>query len=84
MYITNLDISVIKIKFSYFSTKTYAVDTQKNRFNETVLLSIQNKCKKKIQNFTLKIVFLVSRPMVQGKLSIEAHEISDLNGFFKK
>ena len=28
--------------FSYFSTKTYVVGTQKNRFNETVLLSTQN------------------------------------------
>ena len=27
--------------FSYFSTKTYAVCTQKNRLNETVLLSTQ-------------------------------------------
>ena len=26
---------------SYFSTKTYVVGTQKNRLNETVLLSIQ-------------------------------------------
>ena len=31
-------------KFSYFSTKTYVVGTQKNRLIETVLLSIQNKC----------------------------------------
>ena len=30
--------------FSYFSTKTYVVGTQKNRLNETVLLSTQNKC----------------------------------------
>ena len=29
--------------FSYFSTKTYAVGTQKNRLDETVLLSTQNK-----------------------------------------
>ena len=28
--------------FSYFSTKTYVVGTQKNRLNETVLLSTQN------------------------------------------
>ena len=28
----------------YFSTKTYVVGTQKNRLNETVLLSTQNKC----------------------------------------
>ena len=34
--------SVTKIYFSYFSTKTYVVGTQKNRLNETVLLSTQN------------------------------------------
>ena len=28
--------------FSYFSTKTYVVGTQKNRLNEMVLLSTQN------------------------------------------
>ena len=31
-------------KKSYFSTKTRLVGTQKNRLNETVLLSIQNMC----------------------------------------
>ena len=36
--------SKIKNKFSYFSTKTYVVGTQKNRLNETVLLSTQNIC----------------------------------------
>ena len=30
--------------FPYFSTKTYVVGTQKNRLNETVLLSTQNIC----------------------------------------
>ena len=35
---------VIKNYFSCFSTKTYVVGTQKNRFNETVLLGIPNKC----------------------------------------
>ena len=30
--------------FSYFSTKTYVVGTQKNRLDETVLLSTQNMC----------------------------------------
>ena len=29
---------ITKIKFSYSSTKTYVVGTQKNRLNETVLL----------------------------------------------
>ena len=33
---------VIKNQFSYFSTKTYVVgSTQKNRLNETILLSIK-------------------------------------------
>ena len=31
-------------KLSYFSTKTYIVGTQKNRLNETFLLSAQNIC----------------------------------------
>ena len=30
--------------FSYFSTKTYVVGTQKNRLNDTVVLSAQNRC----------------------------------------
>ena len=30
--------------FSYFSTKTYVVGTQKNRLNETVIMSTQNTC----------------------------------------
>ena len=34
--------SLTKKIFSYFSTKTYVVGTQKNRLNETVLLSSQN------------------------------------------
>ena len=33
-----------KIFFSYFSIKAYVVGTQKNRLNETVLLSTQNIC----------------------------------------
>ena len=35
---------VKKILFSYFSTKTYVVGTQKNCLNETVLLSTNNIC----------------------------------------
>ena len=35
---------VPKIICSYFSTKTYVVGTQKNRLNETVLLSTPNIC----------------------------------------
>ena len=34
--------------FRYFSSKTYVVDTQKNRLNETVLLSTQKLIGKKI------------------------------------
>ena len=33
-----------KTIFIYFSSKTYVVGTQKNRRNETVLLSTQNTC----------------------------------------
>ena len=36
--------SVIANYFSYFSTKTYVVGTQKNRLNETVILSTDNTC----------------------------------------
>ena len=38
------DKSVPENYFSYFSTKTYIVGTQKNRLDETVLLSTQNTC----------------------------------------
>ena len=36
--------TVAKIQFSYFSTKTFVVGTQKDRLNETVLLNTQNIC----------------------------------------
>ena len=36
-----------EIKFSYFSSNTHVVGTQKNRLNETVLLSTQNMCSKR-------------------------------------
>ena len=35
---------VLKNHFSYLSTKTYVVGTQKNCLNEMVLLSTQNTC----------------------------------------
>ena len=38
------DKCVIENCFSYFSTKIYVVGTQKNRLNETVLLSTQHLC----------------------------------------
>ena len=36
-------IGGIKKIFSYFSTKTYVVGTQKNSLNKTILLSTKNK-----------------------------------------
>ena len=35
---------ILKLFFSNLSTKTYVVGTQKNRLNETVLLSTKNIC----------------------------------------
>ena len=54
--------------FSYFSTKTYVVGTQKNRLNETVLLSTQNihfKCwlRKYLQLYA-EIFFILILPSV--------------------
>ena len=43
-YIRPLVKSAYQIFFSYFSTKTYVVGTQKSGLNETVLLSTQNIC----------------------------------------
>ena len=40
------DSEAIKNLFSYSSTKTHVVGTQKNRLIETVLLSTQNTCLK--------------------------------------
>ena len=37
-------ICLIKSELAYFSTKTYVVGTQKNRLDETVLLSTQIIC----------------------------------------
>ena len=59
------------IKKSYFSTKTYVVGTQKNRLNETVLLSTQNTCKnwwvRKYSQLYANI-FCLSRPLVNDNL----------------
>ena len=49
---------VVENYFLYFSSKTYVVGTQKNRLNETVLLSTQNTClnwwvRKNYNNFML-------------------------------
>ena len=43
-YVRPPDKSVNEYYFSYFSTKTYVVGTQKNHLAETVLLSTQNTC----------------------------------------
>ena len=59
-------LCVTKNSFSYFSTKTNVVGTQKNRLNEMVLLSTQNKLmgKKIFYNLTLKnFVYLNCGPM---------------------
>ena len=42
LIVVSPDKSVIKNSFCYISTKTYVVGTQKNRLNETVLLSMHN------------------------------------------
>ena len=39
-----LQISVHIGKLIFFSSKTYVVDTQKNRLNETVLMRTHNTC----------------------------------------
>ena len=39
-----LKLCVTEKWFSYFPIKTYVVGAQKNRLNETVLLSPQNIC----------------------------------------
>ena len=38
-------LSVLQNYFSYFSTKTYVMGTQKNHLNEMVLLSTENMFK---------------------------------------
>ena len=54
----------VRVKNNYFSTKTYVVGTQKNRLNETVLLSSQNMFKqvdKKIATILgSQIVFILT------------------------
>ena len=53
---------MIENNSSYFLTKTYVVGTQKNRLNETVLLSTQNMFKlmgKKIMTILCSKVLLI-------------------------
>ena len=62
----------MKNLFSYFSTKTYVVGTQKNRLNETVLLAPKTYVKteeyENIYNFTLKLC--LSKPVIQYKVKV--------------
>ena len=63
---TDLQIRVGIGKLLSFSSKTYVVDTQKNRLNETVLLSTKNIClnrwiRKYLQFYPQK--FCLSMPM---------------------
>ena len=56
---------LLKISFSYFSTKTYVVGAQKNRLNETVILSNPKhmfELTDKKKNI-LTLFFCVSGPM---------------------
>ena len=43
-FLNNLQALRTKTLFSYFTTETYVVGTQKNCLYETVLLSTQNIC----------------------------------------
>ena len=58
---------------SYFSTKTYVVDTQKNRLNATVLLRTQNTRLNRgygeNHNFMLKILLNWSKLIVRAFFS---------------
>ena len=63
----------LKIIFSYLSTKTYVVGTQKNRLNETVLLSTQNTC----LNFYLKKKVSLSETMIY--YGISENKIEDIS-----
>ena len=59
--------TLVEKQFSYFSTKTYVVGTQKNRLSETVLLSTQNICSelqvRKYLHWYVEI-FCLSKPVV--------------------
>ena len=64
--------------FSHFSTKTYVVGTQKNRLNETVLLSTQNICSdcwvRKYLEFYAKNVDL-TEPLKGYSLSLQSYSV---------
>ena len=76
--VSGLQIRMHKWFFSYFSTKTYVVGTQKNHLNETVLLSTQNMfkfigkkiipvlCSKNLLNWTCEYAY---KPSTYKELS---------------
>ena len=69
--------SIAKIWFSYFSIETYVVGTQKNRLNETVLLSNHNICynewvRKYLQFYAEN--FCLFKPVVKENIE-PVHEI---------
>ena len=57
------DKSETEIYFSYFSTKTYVMGTQKNHLNEMALLSTQNMFKLIDRE---KTTFLLSKFVLNG------------------
>ena len=64
--------------FSYFSTKTYVVVTQKNRLTEMVLLSTQNMFKlmhKKIITILRWNFFCLTGPMPDPRRWVEIHQV---------
>ena len=73
-----------KINF-YFSSKTHVVGTQKNRLNETVLLSTQNICLKlwvrKYLQFYAEF-FCLSKPMRFSYLEAWVGLIRSINSDF--
>ena len=63
--------------FSYFSTKTFVVGTQKKRLNETVILSTQNVCydclvRKKLHFYLFLKKFCLNGPMILAALYSKA------------
>ena len=64
-------VCVIKHSFSYFSTTTYVVGTQKNRLIETVLLSTpKHMFKLTVKKMVLPVNVRISVPMIIIMLTI--------------
>ena len=55
-----------RIFFSYFSTKTYVIGTQKNRLNEAVLLSTKSHVQ--IEELEIKIKQVYAKIFLSGSL----------------